>query len=56
MRFCIVGAGFSGAIIARHLSEKGYKFPLLDKRSNIAGNCHTERGGFEKPLSDCFCA
>ncbi|MBS1041372.1 UDP-galactopyranose mutase [Gluconobacter cerinus] len=43
MRFCIVGAGFSGAIIARHLSEKGHKVLLLDERSHIAGNCHTER-------------
>lgn len=43
MSFCIVGAGFSGAIIARHLSEKGHKVLLLDERSHIAGNCHTER-------------
>ncbi|MGO3518325.1 MAG: FAD-dependent oxidoreductase, partial [Acetobacter cibinongensis] len=43
MRFCIVGAGFSGAIIARHLSEKGYKVLLIDERSHIAGNCHTDR-------------
>lgn len=43
MRFCVVGAGFSGAIIARHLSEKGYKVLLIDERSHLAGNCHTER-------------
>lgn len=43
MRFCIVGAGFSGAILARHLSEKGHKVLLLDERSHIGGNCHTER-------------
>lgn len=43
MRFCIVGAGFSGAIIARHLSEAGHKVLLLDERAHIAGNCHTER-------------
>lgn len=43
MRLCVVGAGFSGAIIARHLSEKGYKVLLIDERSHIAGNCHTER-------------
>ncbi|MBS1055118.1 UDP-galactopyranose mutase [Gluconobacter kondonii] len=43
MRFCIVGAGFSGAIIARHLSERGHKILLLDERSHIAGNCYTER-------------
>lgn len=43
MRFCVVGAGFSGAIIARHLSEKGYRVLLIDERSHLAGNCHTER-------------
>ncbi|GAB6853115.1 UDP-galactopyranose mutase [Asaia astilbis] len=43
MRFCVVGAGFSGAIIARHLSEKGHKVLLLDERTHIAGNCHTAR-------------
>lgn len=43
MRFCVVGAGFSGAIIARHLSEKGHKVLLIDERPHIAGNCHTER-------------
>lgn len=43
MRFCVVGAGFSGAVVARHLAEKGYKVLLLDERSHVAGNCHTER-------------
>lgn len=43
MRFCIVGAGFSGAIVARHLSDKGHQVLLIDERSHIAGNCHTER-------------
>jgi UDP-galactopyranose mutase len=41
--FCIVGAGFSGAVIARLLAEKGYKILVIDERSHIGGNCHTER-------------
>lgn len=40
---CIVGAGFSGAVIARELAEKGIKCVVLDERPHIAGNCHTER-------------
>lgn len=44
MRFCVVGAGFSGAVVARHLAEKGYKVLSLDERPHVAGNCHTERG------------
>ncbi|WP_418610337.1 UDP-galactopyranose mutase [Gluconobacter cerinus] len=43
MKFCIVGAGFSGAVIARHLSDKGHNVIIVDERENIAGNCYTER-------------
>lgn len=43
MRVCIVGAGFSGAIIARHLAQKGHEVVLLDERPHAGGNCHTER-------------
>lgn len=39
----IVGAGFSGSVIARELAEQGYQITVVDKRSHIAGNCHTER-------------
>lgn len=43
-RYLIVGAGFSGAVLARHLAENlDRKIILIDKRSHIAGNCHTER-------------
>ncbi|MBS1078946.1 UDP-galactopyranose mutase [Gluconobacter kondonii] len=41
--FCVVGAGFSGAIIARHLAERGHKVTVVDERPHIGGNCHTER-------------
>ncbi|NHN86999.1 FAD-dependent oxidoreductase, partial [Acetobacter musti] len=43
MSFCVVGAGFSGAVIARHLAERGHKVTLLDERPHIGGNCYTER-------------
>ncbi|GCE85291.1 UDP-galactopyranose mutase [Komagataeibacter diospyri] len=43
MRYCIVGCGFSGAILARHLATNGHKVLLLDERDHLAGNCHTER-------------
>lgn len=41
--YLCVGAGFSGAVIARELSEKGHTVHVIDERSHIAGNCHTER-------------
>ncbi|CEF53281.1 UDP-galactopyranose mutase [Acetobacter ghanensis] len=41
--FCVVGAGFSGAVIARHLASRGHKVVVVDERSHLAGNCHTER-------------
>jgi len=41
--YLCVGAGFSGAIIARELAEKGRSVHVVDERSHLAGNCHTER-------------
>jgi len=43
MRYCIVGAGFSGAVIGRRLAEAGHQVLVIDERSSVAGNCHTER-------------
>jgi UDP-galactopyranose mutase len=43
MRVGIVGAGFSGAVIARELAMAGHQVVLSDSRSHVAGNCHTER-------------
>ena len=43
LTFCIVGAGFSGAVIARSLAEKGHKVLVIDERPHLGGNCHTER-------------
>lgn len=42
-RLCIVGAGFTGAVIGRELAEAGISSLIIDERSHIAGNCHTER-------------
>jgi UDP-galactopyranose mutase len=39
----IVGAGFSGAVVARELAEAGISSQVIDQRPHIAGNCHTER-------------
>ncbi len=43
MRYCIVGAGFSGAVIGRALAEAGHKVLVIDERRTVAGNCHSER-------------
>ena len=40
----VIGAGFSGAVMARELAERlGCKVEVWDERAHIAGNCHTER-------------
>jgi UDP-galactopyranose mutase len=42
--FLVVGAGFSGAIIANELAKHfDCKVDVWDERNHIAGNCHTER-------------
>ncbi len=43
-RFLIVGAGFSGAVLARELVTRlDAQVVVLDAKSHVAGNCHTER-------------
>jgi UDP-galactopyranose mutase len=45
-KYLIVGAGFSGAVIARCLAEAGScSVRVIEERAHIAGNCHTERDG-----------
>lgn len=39
----IVGAGLTGAVIARELAEQGIYCEVIDARSHIGGNCYTER-------------
>ena len=43
MDILCVGAGFSGAVIARELAGAGHKVTVIDARSHVAGNCHTAR-------------
>lgn len=43
-RILVVGAGFSGAVIARELARTlGTKVLVIDERDHVAGNCHTKR-------------
>jgi UDP-galactopyranose mutase len=39
-RILIVGAGLSGATIARELAERGYHVHVIEQRDHIAGNCY----------------
>lgn len=41
----MVGAGLSGAVLARQLAEAGHEVTVLDARDHVGGNCHTERDG-----------
>ena len=42
MQVLIVGAGFTGAVIARYLAEHDHHVIVIDERSHIAGNCFTK--------------
>ena len=42
-KILVIGAGFSGAVIARELAEAGLFVEVVDARTHVAGNCHTER-------------
>ena len=38
-KILVVGAGMSGAVIARELAEAGHKITVIDKRDHVGGNC-----------------
>ena len=43
-RFLIIGAGFSGCVLARELAERlDCQVDIWDERDHPGGNCHTER-------------
>jgi len=53
--FLIVGAGFSGAVLARSLVENSNcRVTILEERSHIAGNCHTERDPSTNVMVHCY--
>ena len=39
----IIGAGFSGAVIARELASEGFDVEIIESRDHIGGNCYTKR-------------
>ncbi len=40
----VVGAGFSGAVLARQLAEScRFRVTVVEEREHVAGNCHTSR-------------
>jgi len=43
-KFLVVGAGFSGAVLARELVERtGCRVDIIDERAHIGGNCYSEK-------------
>lgn len=43
-RYLVVGAGFSGAVLAREIADHSdARLLVIDERPHIAGNCFTER-------------
>jgi UDP-galactopyranose mutase len=43
MKICVVGAGFSGSVVARQLAQHGHSITVVDERDHVGGNCHTSR-------------
>jgi UDP-galactopyranose mutase len=43
MTIAVVGAGFSGAVVARELAGAGRRVKVFESRAHVAGNCDTRR-------------
>lgn len=54
MRYCVVGAGFSGAVIGRALAQAGLKVLVIDERRHVAGNCHSRRDGMTGVMTHVY--
>ena len=54
MKFLIVGAGLTGAVIARILADGGHKCLVLEEADFVAGNCHTKNDKKTGILMHCF--
>ena len=39
----MVGAGFSGAVVAREMARAGHSVTVFESRDHVGGNCHTFR-------------
>lgn len=48
-KFLVVGAGFTGATIARELADAGHHVTVIDKRNHVAGNAYD----YMDPLGIC---
>lgn len=43
MKFAVVGAGFTGAVLAQEFAKAGHQIVVFESRNHVAGNCFTER-------------
>ncbi|MGH1439314.1 MAG: UDP-galactopyranose mutase [Cellvibrionaceae bacterium] len=43
MKVAIVGAGFSGAVMAYRLARAGFNIDVYDERNVVGGNCYSEK-------------
>lgn len=43
LHFAVVGAGWSGAVLANELAKAGHWVSVFDGRSHVGGNCFTQR-------------
>lgn len=54
-RFLVIGAGFTGAVIARGLADAlDCIVHVWDERPHIAGNCHTQRDTSTGVMVHCY--
>ena len=55
MKFLVIGAGFSGAALARELADRlDCAVEVRDERGHVAGNCHTERDPRTGVMLHCY--